>query len=194
MGGQDTAAQKVNWDDKKLWTVILQWSICVLFICKGSLFLFVATTVLIAGFDSKHMHSQQNSNWKTKIIHLYEEWSAATRSGSGLASHVIIVCHKNSIGSRMALRRLEAEMSKVSSVLHKPLLMVFQYIEKLKFHILLLYFSNFSFRRKNVLCFVLFIVPSGVIQNGARVLSRGIFPGARPLPINPIGSMAVAVR
>ncbi|NWS91639.1 FOXN3 protein, partial [Toxostoma redivivum] len=36
--------------------------------------------------------------------------------------------------------------------------------------------------------------PSGVIQNGARVLSRGIFPGARPLPINPIGSMAVAVR
>ncbi|XP_053835324.1 forkhead box protein N3 isoform X1 [Vidua macroura] len=38
------------------------------------------------------------------------------------------------------------------------------------------------------------LVPSGVIQNGARVLSRGIFPGARPLPINPIGSMAVAVR
>ncbi|XP_010075923.1 PREDICTED: forkhead box protein N3-like [Pterocles gutturalis] len=37
-------------------------------------------------------------------------------------------------------------------------------------------------------------VPPGVIQNGARVLSRGIFPGARPLPINPIGSMAVAVR
>ncbi|XP_064007616.1 forkhead box protein N3 isoform X8 [Pogoniulus pusillus] len=37
-------------------------------------------------------------------------------------------------------------------------------------------------------------VPAGVIQNGARVLSRGIFPGARPLPINPIGSMAVAVR
>uniref|UniRef100_A0A8C6YX90 Forkhead box N3 n=1 Tax=Nothoprocta perdicaria TaxID=30464 RepID=A0A8C6YX90_NOTPE len=36
--------------------------------------------------------------------------------------------------------------------------------------------------------------PPGVIQNGARVLSRGIFPGARPLPINPIGSMAVAVR
>ncbi|XP_075007432.1 forkhead box protein N3 isoform X13 [Calonectris borealis] len=35
--------------------------------------------------------------------------------------------------------------------------------------------------------------PPGVIQNGARVLSRGIFPGARPLPINPIGSMAVAV-
>uniref|UniRef100_A0A8B9M804 Forkhead box N3 n=1 Tax=Accipiter nisus TaxID=211598 RepID=A0A8B9M804_9AVES len=37
-------------------------------------------------------------------------------------------------------------------------------------------------------------VSPGVIQNGARVLSRGIFPGARPLPINPIGSMAVAVR
>ncbi|XP_015720785.1 forkhead box protein N3 isoform X2 [Coturnix japonica] len=37
-------------------------------------------------------------------------------------------------------------------------------------------------------------VPPGVIQNGARVLSRGIFPGARPLPISPIGSMAVAVR
>uniref|UniRef100_G1NK31 Forkhead box N3 n=1 Tax=Meleagris gallopavo TaxID=9103 RepID=G1NK31_MELGA len=36
--------------------------------------------------------------------------------------------------------------------------------------------------------------PPGVIQNGARVLSRGIFPGARPLPISPIGSMAVAVR
>ncbi|RMB98832.1 hypothetical protein DUI87_25051 [Hirundo rustica rustica] len=49
-------------------------------------------------------------------------------------------------------------------------------------------------RRKNILCFVLFLVPPGVIQNGARVLSRGIFPGARPLPINPIGSMAVAVR
>ncbi|XP_067412435.1 forkhead box protein N3 isoform X2 [Emydura macquarii macquarii] len=37
-------------------------------------------------------------------------------------------------------------------------------------------------------------VPPGVIQNGARVLSRGIFPGVRPLPINPIGSMAAAVR
>ncbi|XP_008114014.1 forkhead box protein N3 isoform X3 [Anolis carolinensis] len=37
-------------------------------------------------------------------------------------------------------------------------------------------------------------VPPGVIQNGARILSRGIFPGVRPLPINPIGSMAAAVR
>ncbi|KAM5126959.1 forkhead box protein N3-like [Mantella aurantiaca] len=35
--------------------------------------------------------------------------------------------------------------------------------------------------------------PSGVIQNGSRVLSRGIFQGVRPLPINPIG-MAAAVR
>lgn len=37
-------------------------------------------------------------------------------------------------------------------------------------------------------------LPPGVIQNGARVLSRGIFQGVRPLPINPIGSMAAAVR
>ncbi|XP_026568684.1 forkhead box protein N3 isoform X2 [Pseudonaja textilis] len=37
-------------------------------------------------------------------------------------------------------------------------------------------------------------VPPGVIQNGARILSRGIFPGVRPLPINPIGNMAAAVR
>ncbi|KAF7251679.1 Forkhead box protein N3 [Varanus komodoensis] len=37
-------------------------------------------------------------------------------------------------------------------------------------------------------------VPPGVIQNGTRILSRGIFPGVRPLPINPIGSMAAAVR
>ncbi|XP_074852748.1 forkhead box protein N3 isoform X3 [Carettochelys insculpta] len=37
-------------------------------------------------------------------------------------------------------------------------------------------------------------VPPGVIQNGARVLSRGMFPGVRPLPINPIGSMAATVR
>uniref|UniRef100_A0A8D0CCS0 Forkhead box protein N3 n=1 Tax=Salvator merianae TaxID=96440 RepID=A0A8D0CCS0_SALMN len=37
-------------------------------------------------------------------------------------------------------------------------------------------------------------VPPGVIQNGARILSRGIFPGGRPLTINPIGSMAAAVR
>ncbi|XP_029453632.1 forkhead box protein N3 isoform X3 [Rhinatrema bivittatum] len=37
-------------------------------------------------------------------------------------------------------------------------------------------------------------VPPGVIQNGARVLSRGLFPGVKPLPINSIGSMAAAVR
>ncbi|XP_034848819.1 forkhead box protein N3 isoform X3 [Mirounga leonina] len=36
-------------------------------------------------------------------------------------------------------------------------------------------------------------VPPGVIQNGARVLSRGLFPGVRPLPITPIG-MTAAVR
>ncbi|XP_040497479.1 forkhead box protein N3 isoform X1 [Ursus maritimus] len=35
--------------------------------------------------------------------------------------------------------------------------------------------------------------PPGVIQNGARVLSRGLFPGVRPLPITPIG-MTAAVR
>ncbi|XP_069884693.1 forkhead box protein N3 isoform X2 [Dipodomys merriami] len=33
-------------------------------------------------------------------------------------------------------------------------------------------------------------VPPGVIQNGARVLSRGLFPGVRPLPITPIGITA----
>ncbi|KAK6481352.1 forkhead box protein N3-like isoform X1 [Huso huso] len=36
--------------------------------------------------------------------------------------------------------------------------------------------------------------PQGVIQNGARILSRGMFAGIRPLPINPIGSRAAAVR
>ncbi|XP_068942069.1 forkhead box protein N3 isoform X3 [Petaurus breviceps papuanus] len=36
-------------------------------------------------------------------------------------------------------------------------------------------------------------VPPGVIQNGARVLSRGMFPGVRPLPIHPIG-MGAAMR
>ncbi|XP_022432025.1 forkhead box protein N3 isoform X3 [Delphinapterus leucas] len=36
-------------------------------------------------------------------------------------------------------------------------------------------------------------VPPGVIQNGTRVLSRGLFPGVRPLPITPIG-MTAAVR
>ncbi|XP_041122384.1 forkhead box protein N3-like isoform X3 [Polyodon spathula] len=47
------------------------------------------------------------------------------------------------------------------------------------------------FFRKNG---VLLQVPQGVIQNGARILSRGIFAGIRPLPINPIGSRAAAVR
>lgn len=36
-------------------------------------------------------------------------------------------------------------------------------------------------------------VSPGVIQNGARVLSRGLFPGARPLPVTPIG-MTAAIR
>ncbi|MEE6494310.1 hypothetical protein FKM82_017086, partial [Ascaphus truei] len=46
----------------------------------------------------------------------------------------------------------------------------------------------------NVFPFLLCLpVPPGVMQNGTRGLSRGIFPGVRPLPINPIGSMA-AVR
>lgn len=36
-------------------------------------------------------------------------------------------------------------------------------------------------------------VSPGVIQNGARVLSRGLFPGVRPLPITPIG-MTTAIR
>ena len=47
----------------------------------------------------------------------------------------------------MAFTRVEAEMFKVSSVLHEPL-MFSQFIEKLKFHILLLCFSNFFFKRK----------------------------------------------
>ncbi|XP_070325878.1 forkhead box protein N3 isoform X3 [Odocoileus virginianus] len=34
-------------------------------------------------------------------------------------------------------------------------------------------------------------VPPGVIQNGTRVLSRGLFPGVRPLPVTPIGMAAV---
>ncbi|XP_075388022.1 forkhead box protein N3 [Tenrec ecaudatus] len=36
-------------------------------------------------------------------------------------------------------------------------------------------------------------VPPGVIQNGSRVLSRGMFPSVRPLPITPIG-MTAAIR
>lgn len=38
-----------------------------------------------------------------------------------------------------------------------------------------------------------FAVPPGVIQNGSRMLNRGMYPGVRPLPINPI-CMAAAVR
>ncbi|XP_073683021.1 forkhead box protein N3 [Garra rufa] len=41
---------------------------------------------------------------------------------------------------------------------------------------------------------VLLQVPQGVIQNGARMMSQGIFPGIRPLPINPIVSRTAAVR
>ncbi|XP_055028723.2 forkhead box protein N3 isoform X1 [Misgurnus anguillicaudatus] len=37
-------------------------------------------------------------------------------------------------------------------------------------------------------------VPQGVIQNGARMMSQGLFPGIRPLPINPIVSRSAAVR
>ncbi|KAK1793171.1 hypothetical protein P4O66_011573 [Electrophorus voltai] len=41
---------------------------------------------------------------------------------------------------------------------------------------------------------VLLQVPQGVIHNGARMMSQGLFPGIRPLPINPIGSRTAAVR
>ncbi|XP_016332304.1 forkhead box protein N3 [Sinocyclocheilus anshuiensis] len=41
---------------------------------------------------------------------------------------------------------------------------------------------------------VLLQVPQGVIQNGARMMSQGLFPGIRPLPINPIVSRTAAVR
>ncbi|ROJ78718.1 Forkhead box protein N3 [Anabarilius grahami] len=36
--------------------------------------------------------------------------------------------------------------------------------------------------------------PQGVIQNGARMMSQGLFPGIRPLPINPIVSRTATVR
>ncbi|XP_066550911.1 forkhead box protein N3 isoform X1 [Amia ocellicauda] len=36
--------------------------------------------------------------------------------------------------------------------------------------------------------------PQGVIQNGARMVNQGMFPGIRPLPINPIGSRTAAMR
>ncbi|XP_030069782.1 forkhead box protein N3 isoform X3 [Microcaecilia unicolor] len=48
-----------------------------------------------------------------------------------------------------------------------------------------------TFSKKNG---ALLQVPPGVIPNGARVLSRSMFPGMKPLPINPLGSMAAAVR
>ncbi|XP_017331669.1 forkhead box protein N3 isoform X1 [Ictalurus punctatus] len=36
--------------------------------------------------------------------------------------------------------------------------------------------------------------PQGVIRNGACMMSPGLFPGIRPLPISPIGSRTAAVR
>ncbi|TRY96687.1 hypothetical protein DNTS_035018 [Danionella cerebrum] len=36
--------------------------------------------------------------------------------------------------------------------------------------------------------------PQGVIQNGARMMSQALFPGIRPLPINPIVSRTGVVR
>ncbi|XP_051503062.1 forkhead box protein N3-like [Myxocyprinus asiaticus] len=41
---------------------------------------------------------------------------------------------------------------------------------------------------------VLLQVPQGVIQNGARMMSQGIFPGIRSLPISPIVSRTASVR
>ncbi|KAM6965553.1 forkhead box protein N3-like [Aplochiton taeniatus] len=41
---------------------------------------------------------------------------------------------------------------------------------------------------------VLLQVPRGVIQNGARVRSQGLFPDIRPLPISPVGSRTSAIR
>ncbi|XP_047677805.1 forkhead box protein N3 [Tachysurus fulvidraco] len=38
------------------------------------------------------------------------------------------------------------------------------------------------------------LVPQGVIRNGACMMSPSLFPGIRPLPINPIGSRVAAVR
>lgn len=51
-----------------------------------------------------------------------------------------------------------------------------------------------------VLCALMYVicvlcpVPQGVIQNGARMMSQGLFPGIRPLPINPIVSRTATVR
>lgn len=41
---------------------------------------------------------------------------------------------------------------------------------------------------------VLLQVPQGVIRNGARMMSQGLYPGIRPLPINPLESRTAAVR
>uniref|UniRef100_A0A3B3S8A3 Forkhead box N3 n=1 Tax=Paramormyrops kingsleyae TaxID=1676925 RepID=A0A3B3S8A3_9TELE len=41
---------------------------------------------------------------------------------------------------------------------------------------------------------VLLPVPQGVIQNGARIVSQGLFPGIRSIPINPIGTRTAIVR
>ncbi|XP_023995340.1 forkhead box protein N3-like [Salvelinus sp. IW2-2015] len=37
-------------------------------------------------------------------------------------------------------------------------------------------------------------VPQGVIQNGARMMSHGLYTGIRPLPINPVGIRTAADR
>ncbi len=50
-----------------------------------------------------------------------------------------------------------------------------------------------AFALMYIIC-VLSSVPQGVIQNGARMMSQGLFPGIRPLPINPIVSRTAAVR
>ncbi|XP_067098426.1 forkhead box protein N3-like [Osmerus mordax] len=41
---------------------------------------------------------------------------------------------------------------------------------------------------------VLLQVPGGVIQNGARIRSQGLFPVIRPLPISPMGSKTSGIR
>ncbi|XP_055721444.1 forkhead box protein N3-like [Salvelinus fontinalis] len=41
---------------------------------------------------------------------------------------------------------------------------------------------------------VLLQVPQGVIQNGARMMSHGLYTGIRPLPINPVGIRTAADR
>lgn len=58
---------------------------------------------------------------------------------------------------------------------------------------LLQYTFQVAFAFMYIIC-VLSSVPQGVIQNGARMMSQGLFPGIRPLPINPIVSRTAAVR